>query len=50
MQPVTLGDLARAGKLLRVYCCDCGREQDFGSTTKSATAPVRRPCRQWVSA
>ena len=29
MQPVTLGDLARAGKLLRVYCCDCGRERDF---------------------
>ena len=26
--PVTLDDLARAGKLLWVYCCDCGRERD----------------------
>jgi hypothetical protein len=25
---VTLGDLAHAGKLLWVYCCDCGRERD----------------------
>jgi hypothetical protein len=27
-QPVTLGDLINAGKLLWVYCCDCGRERD----------------------
>jgi hypothetical protein len=26
--PVTLGDLERSGKLLWVYCCDCGRERD----------------------
>ena len=27
--PVTLGDLARDGKLLWVYCRDCGRERDL---------------------
>lgn len=27
--PVTLGDLAREGKLLWVYCCDCGRERNI---------------------
>ena len=26
--PVTLSDLEKAGKLLWVYCCDCGRERD----------------------
>jgi hypothetical protein len=26
--PVRLGDLIAAGKLLWVYCCDCGRERD----------------------
>jgi hypothetical protein len=26
---VTLGDLERSGKLLWVYCCDCGRERDL---------------------
>ena len=25
---VTLNDLAHAGKLLWLYCCDCGRERD----------------------
>jgi len=27
--PVTLSDLANAGKLLWLYCCDCGRERDI---------------------
>jgi len=27
-EPVTLRDLIKAGKLLWVYCCDCGRERD----------------------
>jgi hypothetical protein len=28
-RPVTLDDLSRAGKLLWLYCCDCGRERDI---------------------
>ena len=28
-EPVTLGDLIDEGKLLWVYCCDCGRERDI---------------------
>ena len=27
--PVALGDVARDGKLLWVYCCDCDRERDI---------------------
>jgi hypothetical protein len=26
--PVTLSDLAQDGKLLWLYCCECGRERD----------------------
>lgn len=32
-KPVTLGDLARASKLLWVYCCDYGRERDLDPAT-----------------
>lgn len=31
--PVTLGDLARDGKLLWGWCADCGREQDMDPRT-----------------
>ena len=31
--PVTLGDLIREGKLLWVYCCDCGRECNIDPAT-----------------
>jgi hypothetical protein len=29
VNPVTLSDLAHDGKLLWVYCTDCGRERDL---------------------
>jgi hypothetical protein len=29
IEPVTLGDLAHDGKLLWVYCTECGRERDL---------------------
>jgi hypothetical protein len=29
IEPVTLGDLAHDGKLLWVYCTECGRERDI---------------------
>ena len=40
--PVTLADLANAGKLLWVYCCDCGRERDVDplSVPLPPTLPV----------
>ena len=31
--PVRLSDLIAAGKLLWVYCCDCGRERDVDPAT-----------------
>ena len=31
--PLTLGTLIRGGKLLWVYCCECGRERDVDPAT-----------------
>jgi hypothetical protein len=33
MQPVTLADLAREGKLVWVYCTACGHERDIDPAT-----------------
>jgi hypothetical protein len=40
LQPVTLGDLIGAGKLLWVYCCDCCRDVDPASVPLPASFPV----------
>ncbi len=39
--PVTLGDLARDGKLLWCYCRNCGRERDLDPT--SIPLPIAFP-------
>ena len=46
--PVTLGDLARDGKLLWVYCRDCCHERDV--TPAPYRYPATHPCQMWASA
>jgi hypothetical protein len=45
--PVTLSDLAHAGKQLWVYCREYGRERDLDRL--SLRCPVKRRCRPLVS-
>jgi hypothetical protein len=41
-QPVTLADLEHEGKLLWVYCCECGKEREIepGSLPLPRGTPV----------
>ncbi len=41
--PITLGDLARDGKLLWVYCCDCCHERDINPATVPLPAETPVP-------
>lgn len=40
---VTIGDLTREGKLLWVYCRDCGRERDLEVHTLPLPADIAVP-------
>lgn len=42
-QPVSLGDLIRDGRLMWVYCCDCGRELDIDPSTLALPADTPIP-------